>query len=60
MRYIYAEVYETKTYRILEVQPDRLLPVIIAIHGGSFYEGSANNFGPDFLLNEDDVVLVRF
>lgn len=53
-------MHEIKDRRILDVQPSKLLPVVIAIHGGSFYEGSGNNYGPDFLLNEEDVVLVRF
>lgn len=53
-----VKVYESR--RILDVEPGKLLPVVIAIHGGSFYAGSGNNYGPDFLLNEEDVVLVRF
>ncbi|KAK3921681.1 Esterase B1 [Frankliniella fusca] len=38
---------------------DKLSPVIVFIHGGAFYTGTANShiYGPDYLLRED-VVLV--
>ncbi|KAE8739459.1 Carboxyl/Cholinesterase 52, partial [Frankliniella occidentalis] len=38
---------------------DKLSPVLVFIHGGAFYSGTANShiYGPDFLLRED-VVLV--
>lgn len=39
--------------------PSQPLPVIFAIHGGAYQRGSAEYFGPDFLLNEN-VVLVTF
>ncbi|KAK6632434.1 hypothetical protein RUM44_007476 [Polyplax serrata] len=35
-----------------------LLPVMYYIHGGSFYAGSAYDFFPDFLLEEDMVLVV--
>lgn len=34
------------------------LPVVIAIHGGSFQTGSGADLGPDFILNQADVVMV--
>lgn len=35
-----------------------LMPVMYYIHGGSFYAGSAYEFLPDFLLEEDLVLVV--
>lgn len=32
--------------------------MVIAIHAGTFLTGSALDYGPDFLLNEADVVVV--
>lgn len=44
---------------IKEVKPTHSRPVMVYIHGGSFYEGSGNDdfLGPDFLI-EEDVILV--
>ncbi len=38
---------------------DKLSPVLVFIHGGAYYTGTANShiYGPDYLLRED-VVLV--
>lgn len=33
-------------------------PVVVVIHDGMFHEGSGNDYAPDFLLNQDDVVVV--
>jgi carboxylesterase type B len=35
------------------------LPVILHIHGGSYYFGSGNEIGPSYLLNKD-VILISF
>lgn len=35
------------------------VPVLIGIHGGSFYEGSSGQLRPDFILNEANYILVR-
>lgn len=40
-----------------DLTPTNKLPVIVYIHGGAYYSGSANWAGPQFLLDED-VVLV--
>jgi carboxylesterase type B len=39
---------------------DMTRPVMVYIHGGGFMEGSGNSdlYGPDFLLNQADVVVV--
>lgn len=37
----------------------RKLPVIFFIHGGGFYAGSGNNYGPELLLDHN-VILVTF
>lgn len=37
--------------------PDEKLPVMLFIHGGGYFMGSANGYGPDFLIN-NDVILV--
>lgn len=42
----------------LEASNDVRFPVIVAIHGGAFTDTSADTLGPDFLLNQADVVVV--
>lgn len=45
--------------RILDTTFSKNLPVIFFIHGGGFYSGSGNIYGPELLLDHD-VVLVTF
>lgn len=42
------------------LKPRYLLPIIFFIHGGGFLEGSGNDdlYGPDFLINQNDVIVV--
>lgn len=42
-----------------DIAPAKPLPVIIAIHGGAFHAGSGDWLGPEFLLDED-IILVTF
>lgn len=42
-----------------EVSLTANLPVLVTIHGGGFQEGSGNLLGPDFLLNQADIVMVN-
>ena len=39
--------------------PPALSPVLVFIHGGAFYTGTANShiYGPDYLLREDLVLV---
>lgn len=39
-------------------ESDEKLAVMAFIHGGGYYLGSGNMYGPDFLLNEN-VIVVR-
>lgn len=43
---------------LLQVSRDAKLPVMFYIHGGSFVSGSAYDFQPGFLLEEDIVLVV--
>ena len=45
-------------FSILDVSPQRHVPVLVFIHGGAFVLGSPENDGPDFLLNKADIVIV--
>lgn len=49
---------KSKVSTLKDVSPDARLPVLIAIHGGAFVQGAGSDIGPDFLLNEADVVIV--
>lgn len=42
-------------------KPNKLLPVMVWIYGGAFSVGdsNANTYGPDYLV-EEDVVIVTF
>lgn len=42
---------------MLDSNPSTSLPVIFFIHGGAYYSGASKWYGPEFLLNED-VILV--
>ncbi|XP_073955397.1 LOW QUALITY PROTEIN: esterase B1-like [Choristoneura fumiferana] len=52
---LYLNVYTPK------ITPQKVLPVMVFIHGGGFKFGSGNddNYGPDFLVKQD-VVIVTF
>lgn len=39
-------------------QPRVPMPVLIGIHGGSYASGSGSDLGPDFLLNQDNIIFV--
>ncbi|XP_046619027.1 venom carboxylesterase-6-like [Neodiprion virginianus] len=55
---LYLNVYSPITdHRKLTGRRTDLLPVIVFIHGGAFRSGSGMQYGPEYLLNED-VVLV--
>ena len=41
----------------LEGTSESKLPVMVWIHGGAFEHGASNDFGPDYFMDED-VVLV--
>lgn len=44
------------------IKPKSLMPVMFVIHGGKFIWGSGNDdiYGPDFLMDEKDFVIVTF
>lgn len=42
-----------------DIAPANPLPVVVAIHGGAYHAGSGDWLGPEFLLDED-VILVTF
>lgn len=44
------------------IKPKSLMPVMFVIHGGKFIWGSGNDdiYGPDFLMDEKDLVMVTF
>lgn len=50
--------FESITRKLSDINTNGSLPVVIAIHAGTFLTGSAQDYGPDFLLNEGDVVVV--
>ncbi|CAG9760122.1 unnamed protein product [Ceutorhynchus assimilis] len=52
---LYLNVYSSQNPHTIE----KLLPVMFWIYGGSFREGSADIYGPDYLM-EKDVVVVTF
>lgn len=43
---------------ILDIPLDQKLPVIFHVHMGGYYSGSGNIYGPDFLI-DDDVIVVN-
>lgn len=46
--------------RAIEAKNDSKLPVIVYIPGESFQSGSSNDYGPDFLLEKDVIVVSCF
>lgn len=42
------------------VSPTSKLPVLLAIHGGAYIIGSGDEIGPDFLLNQENIIIVSF
>lgn len=44
------------------IKPKSLMPVMFVIHGGKFIWGSGNDdiYGPDFLMDEKDLIMVTF
>jgi len=44
-------------FQLPQSRDHRPLPVIVFIHGGSWYLGSGSEYGPSYLL-EEDVILV--
>lgn len=44
------------------IKPKYLMPVMFVIHGGKFIWGSGNDdiYGPDFLMDEKDLIMVTF
>ncbi|KAL4706531.1 hypothetical protein ACJJTC_015729 [Scirpophaga incertulas] len=52
---LYLNVYSKN------LKPSKLLPVMVWIHGGSFYTGSGNSdfYGPEFFMAHD-IILVTF
>lgn len=43
-----------------DISKDEQLPVVFYIHFGAFYSGFSNIIGPDFLIDEDVIVVCAF
>lgn len=43
-----------------DVSPKARLPVVIAIHAGGFNQFGGQMHAPDFLLNEANIIVVRY
>ncbi|XP_046744931.1 venom carboxylesterase-6-like [Diprion similis] len=55
---LYLNVYSAITdHRRLTGRRTDLLAVIVFIHGGAFRSGSGMQYGPDYLLNEDTILV---
>lgn len=56
---LYLNVYTKQIPAPGEEAEARLSPVLVFVHGGAFYTGTANShiYGPDFLLREDLVLV---